>query len=183
MLRSFKRGSLTLSKLLPSTSSSTASLSRQYSVSTVLLLSRIPRGSSYTSNATRGLSSRLTPVRALHSRPARYASSVEQTERLGPQEDYSVAEDYHEEEGLVGQQDQQYTQAAAGGGHAYITKFKELAEQKLVSETVVSTLTQSMKLETMTPVQSQTINETLKGTDVYVELLSLGYHCHRCRAA
>ena len=47
-----------------------------------------------------------------------------------------------------------------------ITKFRELAEQKLVSPVVVETLTKNMGLETMTPVQSLTINETLKGTDV-----------------
>lgn len=47
-----------------------------------------------------------------------------------------------------------------------ITKFHELADQKLVSPVVVDTITKQMGLETMTQVQSLTINETLKGTDV-----------------
>lgn len=38
----------------------------------------------------------------------------------------------------------------------------------MVCPTVVNTLTQEMGLETMTQVQSLTINETLKGGDVYV---------------
>lgn len=38
----------------------------------------------------------------------------------------------------------------------------------MVVPTVVKTITQGMKLDTMTHVQSLTINETLKGGDVYV---------------
>ena len=51
-----------------------------------------------------------------------------------------------------------------------VTKFQELADRKMVSPTVVRTITQDMKLETMTQVQSMTINETLKGIDVYVSM-------------
>ena len=51
-----------------------------------------------------------------------------------------------------------------------VTKFQELADRKMVSPTVVTALTQEMKLETMTQVQSMTINETLKGIDVYVSV-------------
>ena len=51
-----------------------------------------------------------------------------------------------------------------------VTKFQELADRKMVSPTVVKTITQEMKLETMTQVQSMTINETLKGIDVYVSV-------------
>lgn len=47
-----------------------------------------------------------------------------------------------------------------------VTKFKDLAEQGLVSRTVVDTLTKDMGLETMTQVQSLTLNESLKGTDM-----------------
>ena len=47
-----------------------------------------------------------------------------------------------------------------------IVKFKELGERGLVCPTVVRTLTNDMGMETMTQVQSLTINETLKGIDV-----------------
>ncbi|KAL6715112.1 hypothetical protein ACLMJK_007373 [Lecanora helva] len=53
--------------------------------------------------------------------------------------------------------------------HGPITKFKELAEQGLVCQTVVDTLTQDMRLETMTQVQSLTLNESLKGTDILAQ--------------
>lgn len=47
-----------------------------------------------------------------------------------------------------------------------VTKFKELAERGMVCDTIVRTITKDMGLETMTQVQSLTINETLKGVDV-----------------
>ena len=47
-----------------------------------------------------------------------------------------------------------------------VTTFKELSERGMVCDTVVNTITQRMGLETMTQVQSLTINETLKGIDV-----------------
>lgn len=47
-----------------------------------------------------------------------------------------------------------------------ITRFQELSDRKLVHDNVVRTLTQDMKLETMTQVQSMTISEALKGTDM-----------------
>ena len=50
----------------------------------------------------------------------------------------------------------------------YVTKFHELADRNMVCGTVVNTITQGMQLETMTLVQSMTINETLQGVDVYV---------------
>ena len=49
------------------------------------------------------------------------------------------------------------------------TKFQDLADRKLVAPTVIKTITEDMKLETMTLVQSLTINETLKGIDVYID--------------
>ena len=48
-----------------------------------------------------------------------------------------------------------------------VTQFEELSERGLVCRTVVDTLTAKMGLKTMTQVQSMTINETLKGIDVY----------------
>lgn len=49
-----------------------------------------------------------------------------------------------------------------------VTSFAELAERNMVAKTVVDTLTKDMRLETMTEVQSLTINESLKGGDMYV---------------
>lgn len=46
-----------------------------------------------------------------------------------------------------------------------INRFEDLARYGLINETVINTITQSMKLETMTAVQSQTINEAAKGID------------------
>ena len=50
--------------------------------------------------------------------------------------------------------------------HGPVTKFKDLVERGLVCQTVVDTLTQDMRLETMTQVQSLTLNESLKGADM-----------------
>ena len=50
--------------------------------------------------------------------------------------------------------------------HGPVTKFKDLAERGMVCRTVIDTITKDMGLETMTQVQSMTINETLKGIDV-----------------
>ena len=47
-----------------------------------------------------------------------------------------------------------------------VTKFEELSKRGMVCPTVVDTITRGMGLETMTQVQSLTINETLKGIDV-----------------
>lgn len=48
-----------------------------------------------------------------------------------------------------------------------ITKFSELSDRHLVDKKVVQHITKGMGLSTMTEVQSLTINETLKGVDVY----------------
>lgn len=48
-----------------------------------------------------------------------------------------------------------------------VTRFAELGEREMVCKTIVDTVTKSMGLDTMTHVQSLTINETLKGIDVY----------------
>jgi len=49
-----------------------------------------------------------------------------------------------------------------------ITKFAELAEQNLVHPNVVDAIIKGMGHETMTEVQTMTINQALQGTDVYV---------------
>ena len=50
--------------------------------------------------------------------------------------------------------------------HGPVTRFAELLERGMVCDSVVKTITEDMGLETMTQVQSMTINETLKGIDV-----------------
>ncbi|KAL8990851.1 MAG: hypothetical protein Q9177_000599 [Variospora cf. flavescens] len=58
---------------------------------------------------------------------------------------------------------------AAQHGQGPVTRFEELGERGMVCPTIVKTLTQDMGLETMTQVQSLTINETLKGGDVLAQ--------------
>lgn len=48
-----------------------------------------------------------------------------------------------------------------------VTRFKDLALRGLVHPNVVNTITRDMKLETMTDVQTRTINEALSGADMY----------------
>lgn len=50
-----------------------------------------------------------------------------------------------------------------------VTRFAELSDRGLVCDTVVNTLTRHMGLETMTQVQSMTINEALRGVDVLAQ--------------
>ncbi|KAJ9667618.1 hypothetical protein H2201_002153 [Coniosporium apollinis] len=50
-----------------------------------------------------------------------------------------------------------------------VTKFHELETRGLVHPNVVRTITKEMRLETMTEVQSRTINEGLKGVDVIAQ--------------
>ena len=47
-----------------------------------------------------------------------------------------------------------------------ITKFRDLADKGYVDPVIIDTITKKMGLETMTQVQSLTINEALKGVDV-----------------
>ena len=51
-----------------------------------------------------------------------------------------------------------------------ITLFSELAERGLVSQPVVDTIVKDMGIKTMTQVQSLTIEELLKGRDMYVRI-------------
>ncbi|KAL8775724.1 MAG: hypothetical protein Q9209_000220 [Squamulea sp. 1 TL-2023] len=53
--------------------------------------------------------------------------------------------------------------------HGPVNRFKDLQERGMVCATVVKTLVEDMQLETMTQVQSLTINETLKGGDVLAQ--------------
>jgi len=87
---------------------------------------------------------------------------------------YAAAAAAHEEdanEGEIEQEvyaeespsDAQIKQATKQGP---ATKFKDLADRGLVCRTVVDTLTKDMGLETMTQVQSLTLNESLKGADM-----------------
>ena len=54
-----------------------------------------------------------------------------------------------------------------------VTQFKDLALKGLVHPNIINTITDKMKIETMTDVQSRTINEALSGVDVYVSLSPL----------
>ncbi|KAK4504106.1 hypothetical protein PRZ48_005021 [Zasmidium cellare] len=60
-------------------------------------------------------------------------------------------------------------QEAASSGNETITKFDELEQKGIVHPNVVRTLTQEMGLETMTEVQTATINSALKGTDIIAQ--------------
>ncbi|KAL9090913.1 MAG: hypothetical protein Q9165_005121 [Trypethelium subeluteriae] len=62
--------------------------------------------------------------------------------------------------------DQSINEATLGGP---ITRFAELSSRRLVHDNVVRTVTEEMGLETMTDVQSLTIQEALKGTDIIAQ--------------
>lgn len=47
-----------------------------------------------------------------------------------------------------------------------LTEFKDLSTTGIIHENVVDTITKSMKLKTMTEVQSATITAALEGTDM-----------------
>ena len=80
----------------------------------------------------------------------------------------------HEEEAVQSEAEQGYSlnepssnlQTKRPTNYGPVTTFKELAERGMVSGTVIDTLTRQMGLETMTHVQTLTINEILKGHDV-----------------
>ncbi|KAF2238235.1 DEAD-domain-containing protein [Viridothelium virens] len=62
--------------------------------------------------------------------------------------------------------DQSINEANSGGP---ITRFDELSSRRLVHDNVVRTVTEEMGLKTMTDVQSLTIEEALKGTDIIAQ--------------
>lgn len=85
----------------------------------------------------------LQPVRCLHSAPAaQFAAPA--IRQIDEEEDLPVA------------------------GQGSITKFQELSDSGLVSSRVIDTIVNKMGITTMTEIQSGTINQTLKGVDVYV---------------
>ena len=100
------------------------------------------------------------PIRALHSssQRRRYANAVAEDD-----EDFAEVDVENE---LNSQKPPPDAITTKSSGNGFITKFQDLADKKLVSPVVVQTLTKTMGLETMTEVQSLTINETLKGIDV-----------------
>jgi ATP-dependent RNA helicase MSS116 len=57
-----------------------------------------------------------------------------------------------------------------------VTQFKDLALRGLVHPNVINTITKQMKIQTMTDVQSRTINEALSGVDMYVILVQFVYN-------
>ncbi|KAF2170056.1 hypothetical protein M409DRAFT_64430 [Zasmidium cellare ATCC 36951] len=63
----------------------------------------------------------------------------------------------------------QEAESSAASGNATITKFEELEQKGIVHPNVVRTLTKEMGLETMTEVQTATINSALKGTDIIAQ--------------
>ena len=69
------------------------------------------------------------------------------------------------EENVHAQRPQSASQAQSATHTGLITKFQELADRGMVSKVVIDTITRQMGLETMTEVQSMTINKMLKGAD------------------
>lgn len=62
--------------------------------------------------------------------------------------------------------DEEYLEEGTVTANAAVyTKFQELADNGLVNPNVIREITHGMGHETMTPVQTMTINETLKGRD------------------
>jgi ATP-dependent RNA helicase MSS116 len=56
--------------------------------------------------------------------------------------------------------------AGIKAGDPLITRFDELVEHDLVHPNIINEITKTMKLETMTEVQTATINTALQGTDM-----------------
>lgn len=104
------------------------------------------------------------PTRILPTRSIRAISTTAQwTQRAlaSPEE-----EEYENEEQGDTQQPPSGSQIDEGTQYGPVTKFEDLGTRNMVCKTVVNTITKRMGLETMTQVQSLTINETLKGIDV-----------------
>lgn len=64
---------------------------------------------------------------------------------------------------------QQYEQPTGSSKDIYVEKFQELIDHNLVHPNVVSAITKGMGHETMTQVQSMTINQALQGDDMQVK--------------
>ncbi|MCJ1470129.1 hypothetical protein MMC07_008774 [Pseudocyphellaria aurata] len=78
-------------------------------------------------------------------------------------------EEYEVEEQIDAQRPPSNSQINEAVQRGPVTSFKDLETRNMVCRTVVNTITQDMGLETMTQVQSLTINETLKGIDVLAQ--------------
>ncbi|KAI9710628.1 MAG: hypothetical protein M1812_007393 [Candelaria pacifica] len=147
------------------------------------MLGALRRGSILAPRILRSASS--TPLRSLNQpyislktsnsvfRPATTSGLYPQTTRWQSNAAAALAEDeviegeieheVHAQEPPSNSEIQQQTQQGP------ITRFQELADRGLVNATVVETITSTMRIETMTQVQSMTINETLKGADVLAQ--------------
>ncbi len=87
---------------------------------------------------------------------------------------YAAASVAVEDEAIEGEIEQEVfsqtppsdTQINRAVRHGPVTRFEDLAERGMVCQNVVNTITKEMGLETMTQVQSMTINESLKGQDM-----------------
>jgi len=66
-------------------------------------------------------------------------------------------------EAVQAEEDEADQQVDQGGP---VTRFADLATRGLVHPNLINTITKQMKLETMTDVQSRTINEALSGVDM-----------------
>ena len=55
------------------------------------------------------------------------------------------------------------------GGQELITRFQDLEKLQIIHPNVINSITRGMGLETMTEVQSKTINEAIKGTDMIAQ--------------
>ena len=76
--------------------------------------------------------------------------------------------EYEEEEEVESVVETDDLQSEPAADHGPVTEFKDLTNNGLVCKTLVDTLVQDMGMKTMTPVQSLTIHESLKGGDMYV---------------
>ena len=129
--------------------STTAARSNALPLSSGSRSATLPTASSFRPSTIRTLFSSSTPTRrAQESYPAD-AEEVEQNAAKQPASESAEPEEL----------------AASG----LMTKFADLDGAGLVDSVVVRTLTKKMGLETMTEVQSRTLNEALKGKDVLAQ--------------
>lgn len=107
-----------------------------------------------------------SPLQATRILSTRSIRAISTTPQWSQRALASREEEYEVEEQVDAQQppsDSQIDEATQSG---LVTRFEDLGTRNLVCQTIVNSLTQDMGLETMTQVQSLTIDETLKGIDV-----------------
>jgi hypothetical protein len=79
---------------------------------------------------------------------------------------YRTAQATRPQHGRYAHADEEYLEEGTVPANAAVyTNFQELADNGLVDPNVIREITHGMGHETMTPVQTMTINETLKGRD------------------